>query len=118
MYIVLLDSRGGIAKLLFHHTSTYHQGRQVGRTLFGNLLRSLENIGTKPEVYAFATYRNDSERAFLQTEAENWKSFVRKLEYASIQVSNEMWSKLLMLRTHVLFWICKSRLPSSSNPYP
>jgi hypothetical protein len=94
MNVVLPDSRGGIAKLLFHHTSTYNQGRQIGRTLFGNLLKSLENIGTKPEVYAFATYRNDSERAFLQTEAENWKSFVKKLEYASIQVSNEMWSKL------------------------
>lgn len=67
----------------------------MDRSLFKNLLVNLRNVGIQPEVYAFSTYRNDFEKLSLQAEAEQWKPFVKTLEYTSIRVSNNVGSKKL-----------------------
>jgi hypothetical protein len=48
-------------------------------------------------------------------DTEDWKSFVRELDSASIQVSNEIWSKLSYAQDTCLVLDSQSRLLSSKS---
>jgi virulence-associated protein VapD len=89
MSFVLPDSKGSIEKILYHQTYLYHKDKQIKSGLFENFLKSLNEVGTKPEVYVFRTFRTESERNFLEEEANDWKPLIKRLDYVNINVSIE-----------------------------
>jgi len=94
MTFVLPDSKGSIHRILFHQTSTYRKEEQIRNGLLENFLDKLNTISVRPELFVFATYRDDSEKSFLKIEAQDWKHLVKRLNYVSIKVGNEIWSRL------------------------
>jgi len=90
----LPDSKGSIRKILFHQSSVFQNDRQISKGIFQNFLKNLNRIGMKPKIYVFATYRNDSERVFLEEEANQWKPLVQSLDHFGTRVSNQIWSRL------------------------
>lgn len=94
MVSILPDSRGSIDKILFHQTSVYEEGRQIKKGIFETFLRNLNKIGVKPEIYVFATYRNESEQGFLEKETLDWTPLVKSMNYVAVQVDDDIWSKL------------------------
>ena len=89
MSVVLPDSKGSIEKILYHQSYLYQKGKQIKTGLFENFLKNLNEIGTKPEVYVFRTFRTDSEKNFLEEEVNDWKTLVKSLDYVNINVSDE-----------------------------
>jgi len=94
MVFVLPDSKGSIDKILFHHTAFHRYGKQVQRGLFKSFLENLNKASAIPEIYVIATYRNDSEKAFLEDEAKDWRSAAKSLAYENVQVDAGIWGKL------------------------
>ncbi len=89
MSFVLPDSKGSIQKILYHQICVYHEGKQAKTGLLLDFLKKLNSIGSKPELYVFRTFQNNSEKIFLEEEANDWKPLAKSLDYVNISIGKE-----------------------------